>query len=265
MAQIPIKREPEIQAMRESGALAATILEQLKNLLAPGVTTREIDQAAADLMREYGVKSAFYGYRKFPGHICIGINEEVVHGIGSSRRIQYGDIVKIDVGILHNGWIGDTAATIPIGEISADIARLITATEEALYHGIAAARAGARVGDISHSIESYIKKHRFSVVREFVGHGVGRHIHEEPQVPNFGQPHTGPILKPGMTLAIEPMVNLGTPDVRILADGWTAVTRDGLPSAHFEHTIVITEKEAEILTCLPTQKISKSKAPSLKS
>ena len=264
MAYIPIKREHELVAMRKSGAIAAAILEHLKSLLAPGVTTREIDQAAADLMKQYNVKSAFYGYRKFPGYICIGINEEVVHGIGSSRRIQYGDIVKIDVGISCDGWIGDTATTVPIGEIPPATQRLLKATEEALYIGIAAAKAGARVGDISHAIESYIKKHQFSVVKEFVGHGVGRHIHEEPQVPNFGHPNSGPILKEGMTLAIEPMVNMGCSDVRILADGWTAVTKDKLPSAHFEHTIAITQGEAEILTCTPHQTPFESKEPLLK-
>ncbi len=265
MAHIPIKREHEIEAMRQSGAVAATILEQLKALLAPGVTTKEIDQAAADLMNQYKVKSAFYGYRNFPGYICIGINEEVVHGIGSSRRIQYGDIVKIDVGIICDGWIGDTATTVAVGEIPSATQRLLTATEESLYIGIAAARPGARVGDISHAIENYIKKHQFTVVKEFVGHGVGRHIHEEPQIPNFGRPKTGPILKQGMTLAIEPMVNMGCADVRILADGWTAVTKDNQPSAHYEHTIAITDGEAEILTCIPHQTPSKSKAPSLKS
>lgn len=264
MPHIPIKREHEIEAMRLSGAVAATILEELKNLVAPGVSTREIDQAAADLMSRYNVKSAFLGYRKFPGYICIGINEEVVHGIGSSRRIQYGDIVKIDVGIICNGWVGDTATTVPVGEIPLATQKLLTATEEALYIGIAAARPGARIGDISHAIETYIKKHQFSIVKDFVGHGVGRHIHEEPQVPNFGRKKTGPILKPGMTIAIEPMVNMGRSDIRILADGWTAVTKDNQPSAHYEHTIAITHGEAEILTCLPNPTPSKSKAPSLK-
>jgi methionyl aminopeptidase len=200
------------------------------------------------LIQKSGGKSAFLNYRGFPGNICISINEEVVHGIGGTRRIQYGDIVKLDVGIVLDGWVGDTATTVPVGAVDPDVARLLEVTQRALAKGVEQARAENRVGDISAAIENFVVKNGFSVVREFVGHGVGRCLHEEPQVPNYGQAGRGPKLKPGMTLAIEPMVNAGQGEVRVLADGWTVVTRDGKPSAHFEHTVLVTENEPEILT-----------------
>jgi methionyl aminopeptidase len=217
-------------------------------MVAPGVTTGEIDHAASQLMSDAGVRSAFLGYRKFPGHICISLNDEVVHGIGGPRRIVYGDVVKMDVGIIRDGWIGDTATSVPVGIIDPDVERLLTITEQILNGAVKLAVSGNRVGDISNFVQSEAEKNGYSVVREFVGHGVGRQLHEEPQVPNFGKRGSGPKLKPGMTLAIEPMINLGKAKVKILSDKWTAVTADGLPSAHFEHTVLVTDNNPEVLT-----------------
>jgi methionyl aminopeptidase len=245
---IPIKRPHEIEKMRLAGETAAQILNELATLVAPGVTTGEIDHAASQLMSEAGVRSAFLGYRKFPGQICISINEEVVHGIGGPRKIAYGDVVKMDVGIIRDGWIGDTAMSVPVGIIDPEVERLLTVTEEILRGAVQVARPGNKIGDISHYVESEAHKNGYSVVREFVGHGVGRSLHEDPQVPNFGKRGTGPKLKAGMTIAIEPMINMGKSKVRILADKWTAVTDDGLPSAHFEHTVLVTDNLPEVLT-----------------
>jgi len=245
---IPIKRPHEIEKMRRAGESAAEILNELATRIAPGVTTGEIDHAASQLMSEAGVRSAFLGYRKFPGHVCISLNEEVIHGIGGPRRIAYGDVVKMDVGIVRDGWIGDTAMSVPVGIIDPETERLLTVTEEILQGAVALARPGNRIGDISHYVESQAVNNGYSVVREFVGHGVGRHLHEDPQVPNFGKRGTGPKLKAGMTLAIEPMINMGKAKVRVLADKWTAVTDDGLPSAHFEHTVLVTDNLPEVLT-----------------
>jgi len=245
---IPIKRPHEIEKMRRAGESAAQVLNELVTKLVPGVTTGEVDHAASQLMSEAGVRSAFLGYRKFPGHICISINEEVIHGIGGPRKIVYGDVVKLDVGIIRDGWIGDTAMSVPVGIIDPETERLLTATEEILQGAVALARPGNRIGDISHYVESQAISHGYSVVREFVGHGVGRHLHEDPQVPNFGKRGTGPKLKAGMTIAIEPMINMGKAKVRLLADKWTAVTDDGLPSAHFEHTVLVTDNTPEVLT-----------------
>lgn len=249
---IPIKTPAEIEQMRKSCRAVYEIREELRDALVPGVTTRDIDQLAAKLIKEQGGVSAFLNYRGFPGHICISVNEEVVHGIGGSRRVQYGDVVKIDVGIILNGWVGDTALSVPVGEIEPETADLLAATEEALALGIAQARPGNRVRDIGKAVESCVTQRGYSVVREFVGHGVGRQLHEEPHVPNYAAPGRSPKLKSGMILAIEPMVNMGSPDVRILADNWTVVTVDQKPSAHFEHTVLVTEGEPEILTCLET-------------
>lgn len=245
---IPIKRPHEIEKMRKAGESAAEILNELATRVAPGVTTGEIDHAAAQLMSEAGVRSAFLGYRKFPGHICISVNEEVVHGIGGPRKIAYGDVVKMDVGIIRDGWIGDTATSVPVGIVDPEVERLLTVTEEILQGAVELARPHNKVGDISSYVESEAHKNGFSVVREFVGHGVGRSLHEDPQVPNFGKRNSGPKLKAGMTLAIEPMINMGKSKVRILADKWTAVTADGLPSAHFEHTVLVTDNTPEVLT-----------------
>lgn len=246
---IPIKSDREIDKMRVAGRAAREILEAVSSLIRPGVTTGEIDQAAADFMAEKSCKSAFLGYRGFPGHICISVNEEVVHGIGGPRRIQYGDIIKIDIGVIKDGWVGDTATTVPAGVVDEKVQRLLRVTEEALTLAISHALSGRRLGDLCAAIESEVTANGYNVVREFVGHGVGRKLHEEPQVPNYGRRGSGPKLKPGMTLAIEPMVNMGVSGVRVLGDKWTVVTADNKPSAHFEHTVLITKGEPEILTC----------------
>jgi len=245
---IPIKTPAEIEKMRRAGETAARILNALTDQIAPGVTTGEIDRLAARLMEEAGVRSAFLGYHKFPGHICISINEEVVHGIGGPRKINYGDIVKLDVGIVKDGWIGDTAMSLPVGVIDPEVERLITTTEQILMDAIPLARAGRRLGDMCAFIEEKAVAAGYGVVREFVGHGVGRRLHEEPQVPNFGKRGAGPKLKAGMTLAVEPMINQGGAAVRMLSDKWTVVAADGLASAHFEHTILITNDAPEVLT-----------------
>ncbi len=245
---IPIKSPSEIDKMRDAGRTASNILERVSALVRPGITTREVDQAAADYMSDAGVTSAFLGYKKFPGHICISVNEEVVHGIGGTRRIQYGDIVKLDIGVFQKGWVGDTAKTVPVGVIDAKVERLLRVTEETLHMAIAMATRGRRLGDLCAAIEEEIAANGYSVVREFVGHGVGRKLHEEPQVPNYGKKGSGPKLKPGMVIAIEPMVNMGRATVRILSDNWTVVTGDAMPSAHFEHSVLITKEEPEILT-----------------
>jgi methionyl aminopeptidase len=248
---IPIKTEREIEKMRCAGECAARILNQLTEAVAPGVTTGEVDRLAARLMAEAGVRSAFLGYgkkHKFPGHICISLNEEVVHGIGGSRKINYGDIVKMDVGIIMDGYIGDNAITVPVGVVQPEVEALLLATDRILHASFSMARAGRRLGDLCSFIQEQTTAAGYSVVREFVGHGVGRKLHEEPQIPNFGKRGTGPRLRPGMTLAIEPMINMGRAEVRLKDDKWTVVTTDGLPSAHFEHTILITKDAPEVLT-----------------
>jgi methionyl aminopeptidase len=238
--------------MRKACRTASDILERVSELVRPGISTKEVDQAAADLMQEAGVKSAFLGYRLghrvFPGHICISLNDEIVHGIGSQRRIQYGDIVKLDIGVVQDGWVGDTASTVAVGMIDERTEKLLRVTENALRRAIAIASEGVRLGDVCAEVEEEAVANQFSVVREFVGHGVGRKLHEEPQVPNYGKRGSGPRLKAGMTLAIEPMINAGTAAVRLLDDGWTVCTADGTASAHFEHTVLITKEKAEILT-----------------
>jgi len=246
---IPLKNEREQQAMRAAGVVAANVLAELAAFIKPGVTTGEVDRFAAERIRHYGARSAFLGYKKYPCHVCLSVNEEVVHGIAGARRLVFGDIVSVDVGVIYYGFIGDNARTVAVGGCSPLAQKLIDVTERALYEGIAQARPGNRVVDISRSIQQFVEGHGFSVVREFVGHGVGRSMHEEPQVPNYVDGKKSPRLRPGMTLAIEPMVNAGRPQVRVLADGWTVVSEDGLPSAHFEHTVLITEGEPEILTC----------------
>jgi methionyl aminopeptidase len=249
---IPIKNAKEIDKMRQACRTASDILERVSELVRPGITTKEIDEAAADMMQEADVKSAFLGYRLghriFPGNICISLNDEIIHGIGSQRRIQYGDIVKLDIGVIEDGWIGDTASTVPVGMVEQRTDELLRVTQNALRRAIEVAHEGSRVGDIGAVIEEEAQRSRFHVVREFVGHGVGRRLHEEPQVPNYGKRGTGPRLRPGMTLAIEPMINAGTAAVRLLDDGWTACTVDRMPSAHFEHTVLITKDQPEILT-----------------
>jgi methionyl aminopeptidase len=234
--------------MRAACRLASRILEEVSSLLTPGVTTREIDQAAGKLMADAACRSAFLGYKKFPGQICISLNDEVVHGIGGSRRVQYGDIVKLDIGVILDGFVGDTAATVPVGIIHGDVQRLLEVAENALYLGIEKARDGRRLSEVCAAIQDEVENHGFSVVREFVGHGVGRRLHEEPQIPNYRTSGVNAKLRAGMTLAIEPMVNLGNAAVRLLQDDWTVVTADHSPSAHFEHTVLVTKGEPEILT-----------------
>ena len=245
---IPIKTAAEIEKMRIAGRATAVVLEKTAAIIRPGLTTKEVDEAAAQFISEVQGRSAFLGYHGFAGNICISINDEVVHGIPGLRKIQYGDIVKLDIGVIKSGWVGDTATTVAVGLIDPAVQKLLDVTEESLRVAIGYAVEGGRLGDICASVEETVVAHGFSVVREFVGHGVGRKLHEEPQVPNFGRRNTGPRLKAGMTLAIEPMVNMGVCGVRILEDGWTVVTADGKPSSHFEHTVLITKGEPEILT-----------------
>lgn len=250
---IPIKNPEAIRRMRESCAIAATVLAKLKEQVRPGITTYDLDQIGRDLMASLGARSACHGYqlhsRRYPAHTCLSVNEEVVHGIGSLKRIlRDGDIISLDVVVEYNGYIGDNATTVPVGAIAPRTAELLKTTEEALAVGIKQAQVGNRIGDISHAVQTFVEGRGFSVVREMVGHGVGREMHEEPQIPNFGRKNTGEKIKPGMTLAIEPMVNLGGYRVRTLADGWTVVTSDGSPSAHFEHTVLTTDSGPEILT-----------------
>jgi len=245
---IIIKNDRDLDIMRPACAVASAVLNEVCAFIQPGVTTQEIDQFAAARMKHYGAKSAFLGYRKFPCHTCISVNEEVVHGIASTRQLCFGDIVSLDVGVVFNGFIGDTARTVAVGGCGVLAQRLMDITEKALYEGIAQAVPGNRVVDISGAIQKYVEDNGFSVVREFVGHGVGRTMHEEPQVPNFIDGKSSPKLRPGMTIAIEPMVNAGGAAVKILKDGWTVVTQDGSLSAHFEHTVLVTEGEPEILT-----------------
>ncbi len=236
--------------MREAGRMAGEVLETVCNFVRPGLSTREIDEYAAECISERGVKSAFLGYRGYPCNICISVNEEIVHGLAGDRCLQFGDIVSLDCGVKFDGFIGDTARTIPVGSCSLETQKLIDVTREALYDGISLALPGNRVKDISRAVQNRVEANGFSVVREFVGHGVGCEVHEEPQIPNFAGGGPSPKLRPGMTLAIEPMVNAGDAAIKQLRDGWTVVARDGLPSAHQEHTVLVTDGEPEILTCL---------------
>ena len=251
---IPIKNPEAIKRMRESCSIAATILARLKEQVRPGITTYDLDQIGRELISSFGARSAPYGYkhgsgRPYPAYTCLSVNEEVVHGIGSLKRIlRDGDIISVDVTVEYNGYIGDNAVTVPVGIIPPPIMELLKVTEEALRLGIKQATVGNRIGDISHAVQTYVEAHGFSIVREMVGHGVGREMHEEPQIPNFGRRNSGDKIKPGMTLAIEPMVNLGRHEVKTMPDGWTIVTRDGLPSAHFEHTVLTADSGPEILT-----------------
>jgi methionyl aminopeptidase len=246
---IILKNERDLEAMRPACSVAGTVLNDVAAYIQPGMTTAEVDEFAATRIKHYGGKSAFLGYRKFPNQICISVNEQVVHGLAGSRQLRFGDIVSLDVGVVYNGFVGDTARTVAVGGCGVLAQRLMDVTEKALYEGIAQAVPGKRIVDVSRAVQTYVEANGFSVVREFVGHGVGRSMHEEPQVPNFVDGKSSPKLRPGMTIAIEPMVNAGLPDVKILNDGWTVVTQDGSLSAHFEHSVLVTEGEPEILTC----------------
>jgi methionyl aminopeptidase len=243
-----LKSPGEIEKMAKAGRIVAEVLESLKEVVAVGVTTKEIENFADGRIRALGGVPAFKGYRGYPASVCTSVNEEVVHGIPSSRVLKDGDIVSVDIGVYLDGFYGDGAVTIPIGTADREATDLIRVTEEALYLGIQSAVEGNRLYDISGAIQRHVEKNGFSVVRMFVGHGIGRELHEEPQVPNYGVPGQGPRLKRGMTLAIEPMVNAGSHEVIILDDGWTAVTKDGKKSAHFEHTVLVTSDKPRILT-----------------
>ncbi len=247
-SHIRIKSPQEIDILRKAGKILHSIISQLQSSLKIGMTTKDIDAQALILMEKYKVKAAFKGYRGFPASVCVSVNEGVVHGIPSQRIIRQGDIVSIDVGIIYDDYYSDTAVTVGVEPISPQTQRLLEVTEAALYQGIQQAKAGNHLSDISYAVQSYVELHDFSVVRDFVGHGIGRQLHEDPEVPNYGSAHQGPVLKEGMVLAIEPMVNMGGHRTKVLSDGWTVVTEDGKPSAHFEHCIVITPDGAEILT-----------------
>ncbi len=238
----------EIERMARVNALVAAVLAELKAITAPGITTAELDAIAESRFRDAGAEPAFKGYHGYPATICASINDQVIHGIPSNRKLVEGDILSIDVGAKMDGFFGDSAVTVPVGQIAPDAARLLKVTEESLDKGLAAVRSGGRVSDIGAAVQQHVEAHGFSVVREFVGHGVGTKLHEEPQVPNYGVRGRGPRLADGMVLAIEPMVNFGKPAVKVLGDGWTAVTKDGSLSAHFEHTVVVQGAGCRILT-----------------
>ena len=245
----------EIEKLRRVNQLVAQVLEELRQMAAPGVTTEDIDQVAERRVRAEGAEPAFKGYHGYPATVCVSANDQVVHGIPSKRPLVEGDILSIDMGAKLDGYFGDCAVTVPIGRVSPGAAGLLRVTEEALFHGIDAVKPGARVSDIGAAVQQHVEAHGFSVVREFVGHGIGTSLHEEPQIANYGPGGRGPRLAEGMVLAIEPMVNAGTAAVKVLSDNWTAVTRDGSLSAHFEHTVVVTGSGCEILTLLPSDAV----------
>ncbi len=247
---IILKSQRELNYLRDAGRIVAETLAEVKKAVKPDVTTLELDRIAEQYIKSKGAVPAFKGYQGFPGNICASVNDEVVHGIPGLKRLKNGDNVSIDIGAIINGYCGDAAITVPVGEVDAEVGKLIEVTEQSLYKGIEKAIAGSRLGDISHSIQAYAEEHGYGVVRDFVGHGIGRNMHEDPQIPNYGLPGRGPRLKSGMTLAIEPMINAGTHEVKTLSDNWTVVTADGKRSAHFEHTIAITADGPEILTKL---------------
>jgi methionyl aminopeptidase len=246
---IVCKSPDELARMRLANELVADILEELSAMVAPGMTTAELDAEAEKRVRAAGAEPAFKGYRGYPATLCTSVNQEVVHGIPSGKRpLEEGDIISIDMGVKLGGFYGDSAVTVPVGTVSSRVASLLTVTREALWRGIAEVKAGGRVSDIGHAIQRHVEVSGYSVVREFVGHGIGKSLHEEPQIPNYGERGRGPRLAAGMVLAIEPMVNMGRPGVKVLGDGWTAVTRDGSLSAHFEHTVAVTTKGALVMT-----------------
>ena len=234
--------------MRAASQLVAQVLDELAAMVAPGISTADLDQAAEHKVRAAGAEPAFKGYRGYPATLCASANSQVIHGIPNSTPLKAGDIISLDMGVKLGGYYGDSAVTVPVGAVSNDAEMLLRVTREALDNGIAQVRVGARISDIGHAIQKHVEAHGFSVVREFVGHGIGASLHEEPQIANYGEPGRGPRLAEGMTLAIEPMVNMGKPAVKVLADGWTAVTKDGSLSAHFEHTVAVGKNGPDILT-----------------
>ena len=252
---VEVKTPAELKIMRHAGGIVGDILVLLKGLVKPGMSTGEIDQICRQELKKRDAKPAFLNYHGFPGVICVSINSEVVHGIPSDKRIlKESDIIGLDFGCIIDGWFADSAMTVPIGKISPEAERLIRVTRESLEKGIAAVKDGARIGDIGFAVQSHAEAAGYTLVREFVGHGIGRALHEEPPIPNYGKAGTGGRLKTGMTIAIEPMVNMGGPEVSTLGDGWTAVTKDGKLSAHFEHTVAVTQTGVEILTLPSTAK-----------
>ena len=247
---ISLKTEKEVDILREAGQILAGVFHEVKRSLKSGITTKAIDDTVEKLIKDQNVIPAFKGYRGFPGCACISVNQEVVHGVPSDRVVKEGDIISIDIGIIYKDFYSDTAVTFAVGNINAKLQKLLKVTEDSLLAGINQAQVGNRLSDISHAIQRYVELNNFSVVRDFVGHGIGRNLHEDPEIPNFGPPNKGPVLKSGMVFAIEPMVNIGTWQTKVLDDGWTVVTKDGKHSAHFEHSVAITEKGPEILTKL---------------
>jgi methionyl aminopeptidase len=246
---IVLKSEREIALMRRGGHILADVVALIRDMVKPGMSTLEVDEEVESFIRAQGAVPAFKGYRGFPATVCISINEEVVHGIPSAhRRIKEGDIVGLDLGCIVEGYYADCAITLAIGDVPPKVQRLLDVTRESLDLAIQECRPGRRLSDVSHAVQAHVERHAFAVVRAFVGHGIGRALHEDPQVPNFGDPGRGPQLRPGMVLAIEPMVTMGGWEVKVLDDGWTAVTRDGSLAAHFEHTIAVTDAEPEVLT-----------------
>lgn len=244
------KNNGELERMREAGLIVAETLHDLRGMVEPGITTLELNAYAEQKIRGRGAYPTFLGYRGFSGSICASVNEEVVHGIPSKRKLREGDIIKIDCGATLNGFVGDAAITVPVGKISNEVERLVNTTRESLFRAVEMMVEGNRLYDVSHAVQRFVEEQRFTIVREFCGHGIGQLMHEDPQVPNYGRPGTGPRLKPGWVLAIEPMVNLGRHQVKMEADGWTVKTQDGLPSSHFEHTIAVTENGPQVLTAL---------------
>jgi methionyl aminopeptidase len=256
---IVCKSPTELEAMAAANRIVATVRDELAPRCVPGTTTGELDEYAEARVRELGGEPAFKGYRGFPGTLCTSLNEEIVHGIPSrTRRIAPGDIVGIDLGVRLDGFYGDSAVTVPVGEVDPEVRRLLDVTAQSLERAIEQCQPGRRVGDISNAVQRYVEAAGFSIVREFVGHGIGTSLHEEPQIPNFGSPGVGARLRPGMVLAIEPMVNLGRPEVEVLDDGWTAVTADRRPSAHFEHSVAITEDGPWVLSASETVAAARS-------
>ena len=245
---IVCKSPAEIERMRAANQLVARILDELAQMVTPGVSTADLDEAAEAKVRAAGAEPAFKGYRGYPATLCASVNQQVIHGIPSRTALRSGDIVSLDMGVKLNGYYGDSAVTVPVGAVGEDVSRLLRVTQEALERGIAQVRLGGRISDIGHAIQQHVEVHGFSVVREFVGHGIGASLHEEPQIANYGEPGRGPRLAEGMTLAIEPMVNMGRASVKVLSDGWTAVTKDGSLSAHFEHTVAVTKDGPVVLT-----------------
>jgi methionyl aminopeptidase len=261
---IQIKNSAEIESMRQACRVAADVLDDMVKLVAPGMSTYELDQEGKKIIEGYGATSACFNYRAgrlhYPAYTCISVNEEIVHGIGRKDKILHiGDIVTLDICVVYHGWVGDNARTVPVGPVSDKVDKLLAVTSQALGTGIDMARNGNHIGDISNAVQRYVEKNGFGVVREFVGHGVGRSMHEEPQIPNYGPKGRGPKLSPGMTICIEPMVTMGSPSLAIGTDGWVAVARDGKPAAHFEHTVLVTEADPEILT-IPDSISAKMKA-----